>query len=221
MSDWAAARANMVNGQVLTGNVHGRGLLDALGAVPRERFVPASSEALAYSDVEIPLAAAGARRRAMMAPLTLARLIGLAGVARSDLVLDVGCGTGYSSAVLARLASSVVALEEDEALAGRAAETLSALGVDNVAVVTGRLADGYPAEAPYDVIVVNGAVDAVPAAIAAQLGEGGRLVCVKGGGPVGRSMVYSRDDGHLSGRAAFDAAAATLPGFGREVGFAF
>lgn len=222
MSDLAAARANMVNGQVLTGNVHGRRLLDAMGDVPRERFVPASREALAYADVEIPLPGeAGSPSRALVTPLTFARLASLAEIRSSDLVLDIGCATGYSTAVLARLASSVVALEADEALAAGATETLAELGVDNAAVIAGALAEGYAAEAPYDVILINGAIDEVPQAILDQLGEGGRLVCVRLHGPVGRAMIYRRDDGHVSGRAAFDAAAPMLPGFAKEAGFAF
>ena len=222
MTDWTSARANMVTGQVLTGNVHGRRLLDAIGAIPRERFVPATSEALAYSDVEIPLpVAAGDPQRSLLTPLTLGRLIGLANVASTDLVLDIGCATGYSSAVLARLAASVVALEEDDALAGRAAETLADLDVDNVAVVTGRLADGYSPEAPYDIILVNGAVDSVPSALFDQLGDRGRLICIVGSDPVGQATEFLNEHGHISGRPSFDATASPLPGLQREPGFAF
>lgn len=222
MIDWARARANMVAGQIHTNDVTDRRILDAFAEVPRESFVPAARVSLACSDVAIPLPSSeDGPGRAMLTPLTLARLVALAEVRPDDVALDVGCGTGYSAAILARLAGSVVALEENETLAARAADTLNRLGVDNAAVVTGPLAEGYSAEAPYDVILLNGGVEEVPQVVLDQLGTGGRLVCVLGIGPVGRATVFVRDEGHFGRRSAYDAAAAPLPGFLRRESFTF
>src|SRR5690606_35593785 len=176
--DFAAQRSNMVEGQLRTSDITDVPLLQAMGAIPREAFVPARRRTLAYmdEDLEIAEAGAGAPARYLMDPAQFGRLLQLAAVVPTDFVLDIGCGTGYSAAVLSRLASSVVALECDPALAGQASATLSELGFDNVAVVEGPLQEGYGPEAPYDVIVVGGAVDAVPDALLAQLKDGGRLV---------------------------------------------
>ena len=135
----------------------------------------------------------GGEVRRLLKPMVLAKLIQAAEVGENDHVLDVGCATGYSSAVLARLARAVVALEEDAALARQAAENLQASGASNVRVVTGPLPQGWPAEAPYDVIFVNGAIEIEPQALARQMREGGRLVAVKGRAPNGKAMLYRCD----------------------------
>ena len=137
---------------------------------------------LAYLDLDVPVAppTGGEQPRRLLKPMVLAKLVQAAAVREGDQVLDVGCATGYSSALLARLARSVVALEQDPALARRARENLQAVGASNVTVVTGPLTDGWQAEAPYDVIFVNGATEVVPHALCAQLKDGGRLVAVMG-----------------------------------------
>lgn len=223
MTDFADQRVKMVDSQLRTEAVTDYDILDAMGAVPREAFVPVRYRDLAYIDDDLPLndAAEGKDARFLMRPAAFARLIQAAEIDKTDIVLDTGCATGYSAAVLARLADSVVALESDSALAAAASALLGELGVGNAAVVTGPLHDGYPSEGPYDVIVVEGAVEAVPEALFAQLKEGGRLVAVVGRGRAASAMVYTRSEGDFGGRPAFDAFVPTLPGFARPKAFVF
>ncbi|MCH7930992.1 MAG: protein-L-isoaspartate O-methyltransferase [Proteobacteria bacterium] len=218
MTDYATARINMVENQVRPNRVADQRVLAAMAEVPRERFVPKKYQGLAYVDEDI----AVARGRCLMEPLVLARLLDAAAIRPEDVVLDIGCATGYSSAVLARLANTVVALESDAGLAEDAVKILGEIDADNVAVITGALEDGYPEQAPYDVIVLGGAVDEVPPAITDQLAEGGRLVAVvTGGGRVGKGTLTLRARGRLSSRVVFDAAVAPLPGFSIDRGFVF
>ena len=156
-----------------------------------------------------------------MEPAPFARLLQIAEIGPDDIVLDAGCGTGYSAAILSRLASSVVALESDPALASAASETLLDLGIDNVAVVTGPIEGGYPSEGPFDVIVLEGAVETVPDALFDQLKEGGRLVGVVGFGRAAPAMVYTRTEGDIGGRSAFNAHVRPLPGFRKPREFVF
>jgi len=216
--DFQALRTKMVDGQLRTTDVTNTDILDAMLAIPREEFVPARLRPLAYIDEDIEVAAASGGRpaRHIIEPSPFARQVQLAGIRSGDLVLDVGCASGYSSAVLSRLSSFVVALESDAELARLAGETLSRLGFDNVSVVEGALPSGHAAQAPYDVIVLNGAVDEVPAALFDQLKEGGRLVAVVGGGNAGRATLFVKDGGLISRRHGFNAALPPLPGFGRE-----
>ena len=159
--------------------------------------------------------------RRLIKPMVLAKLIQAAEIGAGDHVLDVGCGTGYSSAVLARLADSVVALEEEPVLARQAAENLRMIGAGNVTVVTGPLTEGWQVGAPYDAILLNGATEIEPTALCRQLKDGGRLVGVKGRASAGKAMLY-RVFGHdVSGRPIFDAAAPLLPGFVESPAFVF
>lgn len=160
--------------------------------------MPAKMRELAYIDADIELAG-GPQRRYLMEPSPLAKLLQLAEISKSDVVLEIGCGTGYASALLSLLAGSVVALESDGTLAASATETLVRLGYDNVAVVAGDLEKGYAAEAPYDVIFINGAVEIIPAALFEQLRDGGRLVAVEGFGNASRAKLYVRESGRTSG----------------------
>ncbi len=221
MSDYADRRLKMVDGQLRTTDVNDAALIEAVLAVPREEFVPRSRRELAYIDEDIAVPASGAQPRYLMEPSPFGRLVTLAAPRAGDVVLDVGCATGYSSAVLSRLVGSVVALESDATLAQAATETLLRLGFDNVAVVSGPLQDGWAAEAPYDVIFVGGAVDDVPEALLAQLREGGRLVAVVGHGNAGFARLYVKGAGGVTSRRAFNAAVKPLPGFARAAGFAF
>jgi protein-L-isoaspartate(D-aspartate) O-methyltransferase len=223
MEDFAQARTNMVESQIRTLDVTDRRLVAALREIPRERFVPASRRAIAYIDEDLLLKAADGDQpaRYLMEPMPFAKLVQLAEIKPTDLVLDVGCGTGYSSSVLSRLADSVVALECDEELAAAANETLPALEIGNVAVVTGPLNEGYPEEGPYDVIVLDGAVPQVPEALLQQLKEGGRLVAIIAENGSGKAWLFTRHAGHATGRPAFSAFAKPLSGFEREQGFVF
>ncbi len=223
MTDYAEARRTMVDRQIRTADVTDRAILNALGEIPRELFVPRAVRSLAYSDADLPVTVAkpGVRPRYLVEPAVLARLTQLAEIGPDDIVLDVGCGTGYSAAFLSLLANSVVALESDPELAASATETLIDLDIVNVAVVTGPLEAGYPSEGPYDVVLMAGSVDEVPAALLGQLKEGGRLVTVIGTGPAGMATIFSRTDGDISRRAAFNAPVPPLPGFARPKTFTF
>jgi len=215
--DFSAARRHMVDSQIKPNKVTDERLLAAIGALPREPFLPRGLAGVAYVDEDIPLGGG----RYLMEPMVFARLLQAADIRPQDLVLDIGCGTGYSAAVLCRLGGTVVALEEDKTLARRALEILPPLACDTVAVVEGKLSEGYPGQAPFDVIVIEGAVPEVPARILDQLAEGGRLVAVVRRGLAGQAMLYERRDGLLAGRVLFDASTPVLPGFAAPQGFVF
>jgi protein-L-isoaspartate(D-aspartate) O-methyltransferase len=223
MIDFAAARRIMVDSQVRTSDVTDSRVVAAMLAVPRERFLPAEQADLAYVDCDIAATTpqAGKPTRRLLKPMVLAKLIQAAGIREGDRVLDVGCAAGYSSAVLAQLARSVVALEQDAGLAERARENLRALGVTQVQVVRGPLAEGWPPQAPFDVIVLNGASEIEPKALLRQLKPGGRLVGVQGRGPAGKAMLYRSIGGESGGRPIFDASAPLLPGFAEPAAFVF
>jgi protein-L-isoaspartate(D-aspartate) O-methyltransferase len=154
-------------------------------------------------------------------PRTFAKLLQLAAIQPGDHVLDVACGTGYSAVVLGKLVKSVVALEQDADLVRIASDMIPASGAANVTVVQGGLTEGVKAKAPYDAILINGAVEAVPEQLLAQLAEGGRLVAVLSGGPQGRAHLYVRDKGSIGSRPDFDATIPVLAGFRKVVGFVF
>lgn len=215
MTDFAAARRNMVDGTIRTADVTNLRLLWAFQETPRERFVPPKSAELAYVDFDLPVAA----HRFLMKPRVLSKMLQVADIKASDRVLVVGCATGYGAAILARVAAQVVALEEDAALARTAREALA--DRTNVEVVSGSLAAGWMASAPFDVIVLEGATEVVPDALLRQLSDGGRLLCILGGDPAAKAMLYLRSGGDVGGRAVFDAAAPVLPGFTRPLAFAF
>lgn len=220
MIDFAELRRGMVDGQVRTNNVTDPRIVSAMLEIPREYFVPAQLKSLAYIDDDLALTTGGAPRY-LVEPMILARLIQLADVQEHEHVLDIGTGTGYSAAVLSRLAQQVVAVEEDAGLAASATATLAELGVANVAVMQGPLNAGWAKEAPYDLILLNGSVDEVPAGLLAQVKEGGRLIAVVGHGGAGRATVFSKVAGQVSQRVAFNAAVPPLPGFKAAPRFVF
>lgn len=224
MIDFAVQRKNMVESQVRPSDVTDRRIIRAMLEVPREAFVPPQLKSLACMDDAVAVEGAdgahGRRPRAMMAPRVLAKLLQLASLEATDVVLTVGCANGYASAVISRIVQTVVALESDAALAAAASQTLGALSADNVAVVTGPLAGGYASEGPYDAIVLEGAVPDVPRALLDQLKDGGRLVAVVNQGPVGKAVLWRRLGATFDSRADFDASAPPLPGFERAPQFA-
>jgi protein-L-isoaspartate(D-aspartate) O-methyltransferase len=217
MFDAAAARRMMVDGQVRTADVTNLDLIAAMLAVPRERFVPPALADQAYSDGDIAIAPG----RALLKPMVLGKLIQAADVSSADRVLDVGCGTGYSAAVLSRLVGSVAALEEDATLARQAQEALAAVGAAQVVVATGPLTAGWPSGAPYDLILLEGATEVVPEALGRQLKPNGQLLCIFGRAPTGRAMIFRIAEGQLVGRPIFDATAQVLPGFVAPPAFVF
>lgn len=219
MDDFADARRKMVDSQVRTENVTDHDVLAAVGDVAREVFVPAHQRGLAYSDSDVLLKDAPPRYLMRAAPL--ARLVQLADVEPTDRALVVGTATGYSAAVLSRLAQSVVALESDPALAAQAIRNLADLRAANATVVVGPLEDGYTAGAPFDVILVDGAVETLPDGLAGQLADGGRLVAIVGYGRTGTATLYTRSEGDIGRRAAFDAGVPPLPGFRKPEVFVF
>ena len=218
MADYARARRTMVENQIRTADVTDLRILSALLEVPREAYVPPARRALAYLDENVPVNASG---RALLKPMVFAKLLQAAEIGEADRVLDVGCATGYSAAVLSRLAANVVGLEEDAALARMAADTLAQSGARNVSFVTGPLTAGSAPGGPYNVIMLEGATEVRPDSLIAQLKEGGRLVAVVGAGPVGKAMLYRMTAGHATAQPLFNAAAPLLPGFVKPAEFVF
>src|SRR5512143_4376635 len=147
--DYAAARYKMVQNQIRTNRVTNPLIIAAVSELPREQFVPDGLRGIAYVDEDVPLGGG----RYLIKPLVTALLLQAAEIDADDIVLEVGCGTGYCSAIIAGLASTLVALESDPDLAGRAAGTLAELGLNTASVIVGPLREGWPAQAPYDVIV--------------------------------------------------------------------
>ncbi len=220
MTDFAAARANMVESQIRPNKVTDPALIRALATLPREQFVPAERRPLAYVDEDLPLGGG----RYLMEPMVLARLIQTAAPEAGGMGLVVGCGAGYAAAVLSRLCETVVGVESDRALAGRAAATLTDLGIDNALIVDGPASAGYPKQAPYDVILFDGAVPDFPETVAAQCAEGGRMVGVLTGGfgaGMGRATVGTKFGGIVSKRPVFDAGVPALPEFAAASVFSF
>jgi protein-L-isoaspartate(D-aspartate) O-methyltransferase len=209
------ARFNMVDAQIKSANVTDQRVLAAMNAVPRERFVPSAATALAYADVPVQIAPG----RYLLDPRSFAKALQLAGIGPEDRVLDVGCGTGYSSAVLARLAGDVIALEQDADFV-RVASQLLANVVGKVELVQGGLVEGVKGQAPYDVIFVNGAVEQIPEALLGQLAEGGRLVTFLKDGQ-SRAWLFLKEKGQVGRRPDFDADVPVLAGFRKAVGFVF
>ena len=215
MSEFATRRVMMVDTQVRPSDVTKFPIIDAMLSVPRETFVPDDKREVAYVGENLALAPG----RVVLEARTLAKLLDALDVQPGDLVLDLGCGLGYSTAVIARLAETVVAVEEDEALAADAQRILSEEGVDNAVVVTGKLTDGAAKCAPYDVITVEGGVEVMPDSVLAQLKDGGRIGAVFMDGAVGTARIGYRIDGSMTWRSVFNAAAPVLPVFRKAQGF--
>lgn len=199
----------MVDTQVRPSDVTKFPIIDAMLNVPRERFVPANRREAAYIGENIELG----NRRVILDPRTLAKLLDALDIQKGDVVLDLGCGLGYSTAVIARMADAVVAVEDDETRAGEAQQTLSELGVDNAAVIAGPIAEGSANGGPYDGIILQGAAERWPGALTDQLKEGGRIACIFAEGTLGVARIGHKIDGALNWRYAFNAGAPVMAGF--------
>ncbi|WP_440640316.1 protein-L-isoaspartate O-methyltransferase family protein [Bradyrhizobium sp. PUT101] len=220
MSGFSTARQKMVDGQVRTSDVTDRRILDAMLAVPREAFVPADRQALAYLDLDLDVSE-GAAKRFLIKPALTGKLLQAAEIGEGDAVLVVGCATGYLAALTAKLARQVAATECDSALAAKAKDAFTAQGLANVTCRAAACSEGEPSAAPYDVIVLNGAAEVMPEALLRQLKEGGRLVGVSAESKPPRAMIVTRTHGEFGHRALFDAAAPVLPGLERAAAFVF
>jgi protein-L-isoaspartate(D-aspartate) O-methyltransferase len=221
MSGFSTARQNMVDGQVRPSDVTDLRIIDAMLAVRREAFVPEGRRALAYLDLDLDVSEGASEKRFLIKPVVTAKMLQAAEIKDTDNVLVAGCATGYTAALVARLAGRVTATEGDPLLAARAKDVLTQLEVPNVTVGVAPAAEGYPANAPYDVIVLNGATEVTPDRLYRQLKEGGRLVGVFAMTQPPRAMIVTRSHGDFGNRALFDAAVPVLPGLERVPAFVF
>ncbi|MCA3560298.1 MAG: protein-L-isoaspartate O-methyltransferase [Aestuariivirga sp.] len=216
MTDFAAARRNMVESQVRPNGITDRRIIAAIEAVPREDFVPESRRALAYMDEDVPLdhhdRALG--QRALIEIMAFARMLQHAAIKPTDKLLIIGAGTGYGAAVAAQIAATVVALESDAGLAHHARSNLR--GLANVKLVEGPLAGGVAAEQPFDVILLEGRAEDVPQSLIDQLADGGRLIGVVGERETSQACIYSRSGGLVAVRPVFDASVTALPGLKKK-----
>jgi len=215
MTDYAARRNVMVDTQVRPADVTKFPIIDAMLHVPREAFVPRALREAAYVGENVDLGG----NRVVLEPRTLAKMLDALDIRGTELVLDVGSALGYSSAVIARMAEAVVALEDDAALSGEAQALLLEHGADNVIAHSAPLAGGAPEHGPYDVIAIQGAVQDVPAALIDQLKEGGRIACLFMEGALGAVRIGYKLGGKMTWRFAFNAGAPVLPGFEKQAEF--
>ena len=221
MSGFATARQKMVDGQVRPNDVTDIRILDAMLAVPREAFVPPSQRAVAYLDLDLDVSEGGAGKRVLIKPQVLAKMLQAAEIKQTDKVLVAGSVPGYAAAVVARLAGQVVATEGDPAQVAKAKDVLAQLGLANVTFKTSSAADGDSADAPFDVIVLDGATEVAPERLYGQLRDGGRLVGVFAMTQPQRAVIVTRSHGDFGNRALFDAAVPVLPGLERPPAFVF
>ena len=218
--DHAAARRHMVDSQILPNRVTDARIIDVMGTLPRESFVPDTRKDIAYVDEALAIG----NGRYLMEPMVTARLLQTASPKAEDVALVIGCSSGYTAACLAKIVSAVVVIEGDKELATKATETFSELEIDNAVIMDGDLASGYPGQAPYDLIVFDGAIPSIPEAIKNQLAEGGRLVAIIGDnteGVPGNAVLVTRFHDSFSQRNSFELGTPMLPGFEQNTGFAF
>ena len=215
MTDYAARRTMMVDTQVRPSDVTKFPIIDAMLAVPREAFVPRTLREAAYMGENVDMGGG----RVMLEPRTLAKMLDALEIEGDDLVLDIGPGLGYSSAIMARMAEAVVAVEDDADMVQEAQRVLADNGADNVIMHEGALAQGAPDHGPYDVITIQGAVEHLPEALTDQLKEGGRIACLFMEGALGVVRIGYKIDGKINWRFAFNAAAPVMPGFERHAAF--
>ncbi|MCC5991579.1 MAG: protein-L-isoaspartate O-methyltransferase [Rhodobacteraceae bacterium] len=215
MTDHSARRTMMVDTQVRPSDVTKFPIIKAMLHMPRELFVPDSLVEAAYTGEHLKVS----DTRSLLDPRILAKLLDTLDVTDRELVLDIGCATGYSSALLARMAQAVVAVEEDDALADSAEQALHQVGAETVVIHKGKLTGGAPEHAPYDAMILQGGVEEFPQALVTQLREGGRVICLFMNGALGVARLGVRQGDHIAWRDVFNAAAPVLPGFERQAAF--
>lgn len=222
-TDLKIQRLNMVESQIRTNDVTDKRILDAMMNIERENFVPPASRSVAYmeGEVNVPQADQDAAPRYLLSPMVLAKLIQLADIKETDLVLDVGCATGYSTAILTALTNSVVGLDTGADIVEKATENLAAANIINAAIVEGQMNEGFPTEGPFDVILLNGRIAEPPHSLLKQLKAGGRLVCVMGNGVASKAVIWLSNGQAWTSRDAFEATASELPGFRSAKEFSF
>jgi protein-L-isoaspartate(D-aspartate) O-methyltransferase len=221
MSDFSTARQKMVDGQVRPSDVTDIRIIDAMLAIPREAFVPEAQRSLAYLDLDIDVSGGGPAKRFLLRSAVTAKLLQAAEVKETDEVLVAGCASGYVAALVAGLARRVTATECDSSLAAKAKAAFDALALRNVTVKTAAVAEGDSANAPFDVIFLNGATEIVPESLYRQLKEGGRLVGVFALTKPQRATIVTSSHGDFGHRALFDTVIPVLPGLERPVAFVF
>ena len=218
MTDFSLARRNMVESQLRPNLIADPVLLAAVTEIPRERFLPANLRSIAYADEDVPLGGG----RFAMEPLVLCKLLQAAAPKREDVALDVGCNVGYSTALLAKMAATAIGIDSDGDMIRSASAAAQGLEIDNAVFLQREPQGGYAEQGPYNVILVNGAIERVPTALFDQLAEGGRLVAVIGAGNVaGRGTLFRKIAGKVSGRPLFDAGIPSLPGMRAQPTFQF
>lgn len=205
----------MVDTQIRPSDVTKFPIIDAMLSVAREDFVPSSKREAAYMGENLELG----QGRVVLEPRTLAKMLDALDISGEEMVLDIGCAYGYSSAVTARMAEAVVAVEEDEGMAKEAQDALSAAGADNVIVHTGPLTEGAAQHGPYDVLMVQGGIEQLPQALEDQIKDGGRVACLFMDGPLGEVRIGHKSDGRISWRMSFNAGAPVVQGFDRQDAF--
>lgn len=227
MTHFDTLRKNMVNSQLLPNAITSKGLLEAFRELKRENFVPASQQSLAYIDRDLYIDAetSNGEKRFILDPMVQAKLVQAANIKPTDIVLDVACATGYSTALIAKLANMVVGIEADEKIAALASTYIEQQEIDNAVIIHDRLADGYKKEAPYDVIIINGLVEDVPQELFDQLSDDGRLIAVQVSdvssisAPLGHAFVYHKTHDVIAKRMIFDASPNKLNDFNKIAAF--
>ena len=209
MPDYTQRRTMMVDTQVRPSDVTKFPIIDAMLAVPRENYVPLALREAAYMGNNVDLGSG----RVVLEPRTLAKMLDAMDLQPEELILDIGPGYGYSTAIIASLSEAVVAVEADTVMAKDAETTLAEQGVDNAMIIEGALAEGAAQHGPYDAILLQGGVQVVPPAILAQLKDGGRIGAIFMDGAVGRCSIGYKDEDRINWRFAFNATAPVLPGF--------
>ena len=217
MSDYKAARVAMVDCQVRPSDVTRYPIIEAMLTIPREQFVPSASRDVAYMGEHIHFSP----DRVLLDPRVMGKMLDAVAITGDELVLDIGCGHGYSSAVIGWMAEAVIAVEPDEAMANEAMRMLSEQEIGNVVVENMSLDGGAPEHGPYDAIVIQGGIEALPDAIEAQLKDGGRIAAIFMDGAIGQCCLGRKTPTGISWRRVFDATAPVLPGFVAEKAFEF